>query len=86
MRFRAILGRSFEAVKQVSGTVIHFLVVGPSLLVVKSFPELGHYGIVAGKVPTHPGSTRLLYACVEVWRALISRRLGFGDMAGQIVI
>ena len=56
------------------------------LLVVKSFPELGHYGIVAGKVPTHPGSTRLLYACVEVWRALISRRLGFGDMAGQIVI
>jgi len=29
MRFRAILGRSFEAVKQVSGTVIHFLVVGP---------------------------------------------------------
>ena len=56
------------------------------LLVVKSFLELGHYGIVAGKVPTHPGSTRLLYACVEVWRALISRRLGFGDMAGQIVI
>ena len=42
--------------------------------------------VVAGKVPTHPGSTRLLYACVEVWRALISRRLGFGDMAGQIVI
>jgi len=72
MRFRAILGRSFEAVKQVSGTVIHFLVVGPSLLVLKSVLELAYLEIGVVSLPMNLGGcTLLLYDCMEVWRGLL---------------